>query len=33
VGNLNMLIPGVEVRIGVYGYYDKLSLNEVFGNV
>jgi hypothetical protein len=33
VGNLNMLIPEVEVRIGVYGYYDKMSLNEVFGNV
>ena len=33
VGNLNMLIPEVHVRIGVYGYYDKLSLNEVFGNV
>lgn len=33
VGNLDTLIPEVKVRIGVYGYYDKLSLNEVFGNV
>ena len=33
VGNLNMLIPEVKVRIGTYGYFDKLSLNEVFGNV
>ena len=33
VGNLNMLIPEVKVRIGIYGYYDKLSLSEVFGGV
>ena len=33
VGNLDMLTPEVKVRIGVYGYYDKLHLNEVFGHV
>jgi len=33
VGNLDMLIPEVKVRIGIHGYYDKLSLNEVFGDV
>jgi len=33
VGNLNQMIPEIDMRIGVYGYYDKLSLNEVFGNV
>jgi hypothetical protein len=33
VGNLNMLIPEVKVRIGIYGCFDKLSLSEVFGDV
>jgi hypothetical protein len=33
VGKLDMMIPDVELRIGVYGYYDKVSVNEVFGNV
>jgi PRTRC genetic system protein A len=33
VGKLDQLIPETEVRVGVYGYYEKLSLNEVFGDV
>jgi PRTRC genetic system protein A len=33
VGRLDQLIPEIEVRIGAYGYFDKLNLNEVFGDV
>lgn len=33
VGKLDQLIPEVELRIGVYGYFEKLNLNEVFGDV
>ena len=33
VGHLEQLIPDIELRLGVYGYFDKLSLNEVFGDV
>ena len=33
VGRLDQLIPEIEMRIGVYGYFTRLSLNEVFGDV
>jgi len=33
MGNLDRLIPDVEMRIGVYGYFDKLRPGEVFSDV
>jgi len=33
VGKLDRLIPDVEMRIGVYGYFDKLRPGEVFSDV
>ena len=33
VGHLEQLIPDIELRLGVYGYFDHLTLNEVFGDV
>jgi hypothetical protein len=33
VGRLDQLIPEVELRIGAYGYFNKLSLDEVFDDV
>jgi len=33
MGNLDRLIPDVEMRIGVYGYFDKLRPSEVFSDV
>jgi PRTRC genetic system protein A len=33
VGKLNMMIPEIEMRIGVYGYFGPLSLKEVFDHV
>lgn len=31
VGRLDMLWPEVELRVGVYGYFAPLQLDEVFG--
>jgi len=31
VGRVNMLIPAMELRIGVYGYYAFITTGEVFG--
>jgi PRTRC genetic system protein A len=31
VGKVNMLIPEIELRIGVYGYFAPISAREVFG--
>lgn len=31
VGKLNLLIPEVSIRIGVYGYFDSIAPDEVFG--
>ncbi|HUV51629.1 MAG TPA: Mov34/MPN/PAD-1 family protein [Dehalococcoidia bacterium] len=33
VGGLDRFIPDVNLRIGLYGYYDRLNHNEVFGDV
>lgn len=33
IGELERLIPDVEMRIGVYGYFDKLRPCEVFSDV
>jgi len=33
VGRLDKMIPEVEIRVGLYGYYDSLNQNEVFGDV
>ncbi len=30
VGKLNTLLPDVELRLGVYGYFAPLSIDEVF---
>ena len=31
VGKVNMLIPEMELRVGVYGYFAPLETKEVFG--
>ena len=31
VGKVNMLIPAIELRIGVYGYFAPMGTREVFG--
>jgi PRTRC genetic system protein A len=31
VGKVNMLIPEMELRIGVYGYFAPISVRDVFG--
>lgn len=31
VGKIDMLIPEIELRIGVYGYYAPMETREVFG--
>lgn len=31
VGRLNLLIPEVNIRVGVYGYFDSMNPSEVFG--
>ena len=31
MGRFNTLLPDVEIRVGVYGYFAPLILNEVFG--
>lgn len=31
VGKVNMLIPAMELRVGVYGYFSPVRQNEVFG--
>ncbi len=33
MGKLERLIPEVEMRIGVYGYFDKLRPGEIFSDV
>jgi len=33
VGRLDQMIPEVDMRLGVYGYYTDLTPNEVFGDV
>lgn len=31
IGKVNMLIPEIEMRIGVYGYFTLIETREVFG--
>jgi PRTRC genetic system protein A len=31
VGKVNMLIPEIELRVGVYGYFAPIKAREVFG--
>jgi PRTRC genetic system protein A len=31
VGKLDTLLPEVEIRLGVYGYFAPVSVEEVFG--
>jgi PRTRC genetic system protein A len=31
VGRLDTLLPEVELRLGVYGYFATLNIDEVFG--
>ena len=33
IGDLERLIPDMKIRIGAYGYFNEVSLNEVFCDV